>query len=288
MRVSSLVEPEGPRSVRASITHEEDVLVRSMLDASASARPTAAEFLQRWQAIGDSEIPRALVIDERGEIGPVVEARLARVGFAVELTSDPRRASRAVPGDFALIVLSAELRSIDPVKLTQHLEEFLPEQALWIVGRSFGLAWQRVQRARCVRVPDELATAIAVARSSFATLAPPSTPTPTPTPPPSKRSVSAPPAPVTPAVEAFIGGGADLYAQLIEASTTRDEPALLSAGEKLAHLAAAAGANHVASLARTLGALVRGRELEDASAFVEELGSAYREAVRSILRPNNL
>ncbi len=285
LHVSKLEVAPSLRDAAPNVSDDEDALVRSLLAPSPGARPTAAQFLMKWEQL-DSRArgPKALLVEEDAERAGMVAGHLEDLGYVVVTTADPKRASRAHPGDYALIVVSAHLSTVDSVRLTQHLEEHLPDQALWVAGTTFGFAWQKVGRARCIVLPDDLEHLAALS----------------PRPPSARPTVPRPlrpngvrahqpegetlPIELEGAAEALIGGGAELIATLTEATTLRDHRAMAAAADRLAQLAAAAGASRLSSLSRALNALATAQATDSLAPLVEEVQSAYRGAVRSLLR----
>ncbi|MBK6520679.1 MAG: protein kinase [Polyangiaceae bacterium] len=269
LRASALQMAHSPRALNPAISTQEDHLVCALLSPRAEERPSAAEFLARWARIGAtlSETRRALLVEEEPEMASIVLEHLKREGYSVVSSADPRRAAQAYDGQYALIVVSSRLRACDPVLLVRQLEAALPRQEIWVIGKSFSLAWNAIARARCLVVPEDLAPATTSSRPTS-----------------SGRSSAAPvPAELSPQAEDFIGGGTEIVTVLIEASRAGDQGSVAAAGDQLAKLAASVGASQVTSLSRTLVALVRANEIETTGPFVEEVQSAFRDAVRKLL-----
>ncbi len=271
LHVAQAKEAPALREVAPNASIDEETLVKSLLSPDPRERPTAAQFLAAWEQIAIPSAPVALLVDDGSPHASAMQRHLDRLGYRVELTSDPRRASRAVAGEYALIAISGALRAVDPIRLTLHIEEHLTEQPVWVMAEHFGLEWNRVKRARCLAFTD-------LARlPDLASRPPPSERTP--------RSAATIPVPVDGSGEALIGGGAELIASLVEALASQDRAALAAVSAQLAALAKSAGAHRLGSLAQALGALAGARAGADSLApLLDELSGAYRESVRNILR----
>ena len=271
LRSIALESALSPRHLNPAISQAEDDLVRALLAPAPHARPSAAEFVERWAALApDAGRPRALVVTGDAEVDETVLLHLAARGFDVVTTEDPGQAVGAVPGEFALLVLPCAIPGQDAVALVQQVERNSGSTEVWVVGRRFSVAFGSLSRARCLVVPDDLDPAFEAAAISSGR------------PPPR----TAPPvAALAPRVEAFIGGGTEIVTLLGEASDNRDDRQLVVLGDQLARLADSVGASQVTSLSRTLVALVQANELDVPAPFVLEVQAAFLAAVRKLLNP---
>lgn len=291
LRASSTEPPASLRRATGNaVTAEEEALVTALLDADPKLRPTAGHFLERWAALAppsDRErpkvvaAPRVLIVDEGGLLSELAE-HLRRGSSEVEVTADPRRASRVTSGEYALIVVCAHLAAVDPLKLVLHLEEHAPDQPLWVAGQSFGIEWQAVRRARCIVVPDDLAHLTPTDPRSGSSREGGSAPRPSGV----RAHVTGQqtlPAELSVASKALLERGAELIAELGEASQNPDPEAFARIAEQLARLASAAGADRLTTLSRALHALAEARATTPLEPLLMEILSAYRAAARAAL-----
>ncbi|MBK6519565.1 MAG: hypothetical protein IPG04_36890 [Polyangiaceae bacterium] len=91
------------------------------------------------------------------------------------------------------------------------------------------------------------------------------------------------PAELSVASKALLERGAELIAELGEASQNPDPEAFARIAEQLARLASAAGADRLTTLSRALHALAEARATTPLEPLLMEILSAYRAAARAAL-----
>lgn len=169
-RQTSLIDEAAARSPAAPPAML--TLLDRMLAADPRRRPTAGEFLRLWsrvvagqraapplapselapppswggampQAVTREEFPRhrdlrVLLVDPNPISQRLVHGYLRKLRCSVEVTSDPRRATRSAPSEFDALLLSTHLNGVAVTDVLEFLREHMPERPTLLLGHRRG------------------------------------------------------------------------------------------------------------------------------------------------------
>ena len=314
-----IANPGVPPSMRA--------LVARLLDPDPGRRPSAAEFLRLWQEVSGgyrqaapstaaiapppqwgegggapalrtredsgrhAQAVRVLLVDPNPISQKLVQGYLRKLPCAVEVTSDPRRATRSDHGQYDVVLLSSDLHGVDVGDVVAYLHEHYPERATVVTGyRRVTSEFDPHSVRMFVELPGQLAQLeqlfheIAGARSQQA-----SDPSPWSTP---ARSLDASalqalivesPELALQTVDAFIGELPESMAQLEDCSERGDADGVRRMCHSIETSSRILGADHLARLARALRELVVAEGLEVVPGFHAEMEREYGQVFRELM-----
>ncbi len=158
----AVLNPNAPRPMLR--------ILERLLATDPRRRPSAGEFLRQWthvcashrcapateeqhaplapppqwggaapQAVTREEFPRhrdlrVLLVDPNPISQRLIHGYLRKLRCAVEVTDDPRRATRSTEGEFDALLLSAHLEGVAVADIVEHLGEHYPDRPTLLLG----------------------------------------------------------------------------------------------------------------------------------------------------------
>ncbi len=232
--------------------------------------------------------PRVLVVDANPITSHLLVGCLRRNGCRVHGTHDPREATRSLPDEYDLVVLSTEIPDADAIDVARYLQEYHPEQ--WVVFAGDG-SLDDEMRAAGVRelLPvsvglPRLGEIIDLLRGELLLRPPVANDEPDAVDLSVFEALQADdPLVARGAIELFVGQTPECIARIAEGYEHRDDKAVRDECRVLGTSARALGANHLARLAQAAAEIVCEGELEHVPGFVAEMEREYGLVFRALM-----